>query len=177
MFKKIKSILVGAWLVLDYMYDNAHRIVTGLPRLNRSQITAHLFLGSQYNLLGLEKLKALGITAIVNMRTTNTYGDAAHEGIKYLHLSTPDNTAPPLETLINGAEFIDNEIKHGGVVYVHCRQGLGRGPTMAMSYLIKSGMTYEDAFAMVRRVRKFINPQRSQVERLKELERYYSTSK
>ena len=177
MFKKIKSILVGAWLVLDYVYDNAHRVVTGLPRLDRSQITAHLFLGSQYNLLGLKKLKALGITAIVNMRTTNTYGDAAHESFKYLHLPTTDNTAPPLETLIKGAEFIDNEIKHGGVVYVHCRQGLGRGPTMALSYLIKFGMTYEDAFRMVRRVRKFINPQRSQVERLKELERYYSRSK
>src|ERR1700755_1798974 len=108
MFRRIRSIVIGACLVLDYMYDNVHRIMTGLPRLSRSQITAHLSLGSQYNLLGLEKLKALGVTVIVNMRTTNTYGDAAHEGIKYLHLSTPDNTAPPLETLLKGAEFIDN---------------------------------------------------------------------
>jgi protein-tyrosine phosphatase len=173
MLKKIKSTFTGAWLVLDYMYDNAHRIITGLPRLSRSQITAHLFLGSQYNLLGLKKLKALGVTAIVNMRVHNDYDEAAHEGIKYLHLPTTDNTAPPLETLIRGADFIDNEIKKGGTVYVHCRQGLGRGPTMAMAYLEKSGMTFIDAYAMVKRVRKFINPQRSQVEKLKELEIYY----
>jgi protein-tyrosine phosphatase len=173
-FKKLRSVFVGAWLVLDYMVDNVHRVVTGLPRISRSQITAHLFLGSQYNLMGLKKLKAIGVTAIVNMRTHNTYGEATHEGIKYLHLPTTDNTAPPLEVLIKGAEFIDSEIKRGGIVYVHCRQGLGRGPTMAMSYLIKLGMTYEDAFAMVRRVRKFINPQRSQVEKLKELEQYYA---
>src|SRR5277367_2434449 len=106
MFKKVKSTIIGAGLVLDYIYDNIHRVITGLPRLKRSQVTAHLFLGSQYNLLGLKKLKALGITAIVNMRVHNTYGSAVHKGIKYLHLPTVDNTPPPLEVLIKGANFI-----------------------------------------------------------------------
>jgi protein-tyrosine phosphatase len=173
MANKLKSIIKGTGLVLDYMYDNAHRIVTGLPRLNRSQITAHLFLGSQYNLLGLKKLKALGVTAIVNMRTHNDYSDAEHEGIKYLHLPTVDNTPPPLDVLLKGADFIDDEIKNNGVVYVHCRQGLGRGPTMAMAYLIKTGLTFEDAYAMIKKVRVFINPRPGQVARLKELEIYY----
>jgi protein-tyrosine phosphatase len=173
LLRKIKSTLVGSWLVLDFMYDNIHRVVAGLPQLRRSQISAHLFLGGQYNLMGLKKLKALGVTAIVNMRTTNTYGDAAHEGIKYLHLPVPDNTAPPMEMLLKGVDFIDNEIKNEGVVYVHCRQGLGRGPTMAMAYLIKLGMTYDDAYARIRSVRKFINPQPGQVKRLKELEEWY----
>lgn len=174
MFKKIKSALIGIWLVSDYIYDNIHRIVTGLPRLKRSQITANLFLGSQYNLLGLEKLKALGVTAIVNMRMHNTYSEAVHEGIKYLHLPTVDNTPPPLDILIKGAEFIDKEIKNKGIVYVHCRQGLGRGPTMAMAYLIKTGMTYKDAYLMVRKVRIFINPRAGQIEKLKELDAYYA---
>ena len=177
MLKKIRSFLTGAGLVLDYMHDNAHRIITGLPRLNRSQITAHLFLGSQYNLLGLKKLKALGVTAIVNMRMHNDYSDAEHEGIKYLHLPTIDNTPPPLDILMKGAGFIDNEIKNGGSVYVHCRQGLGRGPTMTMAYLIKTGLTYEDAYEMIKRVRIFINPRPGQIARLKELETYYSDIK
>lgn len=173
MANKLKSIIKGTGLVLDYMYDNAHRIITGLPRLNRSQITAHLFLGSQYNLLGLKKLKALGVTAIVNMRTHNDYSDAEHEGIKYLHLPTVDNTPPPLDVLLKGADFIDDEIKNNGIVYVHCRQGLGRGPTMAIAYLIKTGLTFEDAYAMIKKVRVFINPRPGQVARLKELEIYY----
>jgi len=173
MFDTIKRTVIGAGLVLDYMYDNAHRVLTGLPRINRSQITAHLFLGSQYNLHGLKKLKAMGITAIVNMRLYNTYGEAAHEGIKYLHLPTVDNTAPPLEVLIKGADFIDEEIKNGGIVYVHCRQGLGRGPSIAMAYLIKLSLTYKEAYDMVRKVRIFINPRPGQIKRLKELEVYY----
>src|SRR5882757_5178618 len=155
MTNKFKRIIKGTGLVLDYMYDNVHRMVAGIPRLNRSQLTAHLFLGSQYNLLGLKKLKALGVTAIVNMRMHNDYSDAEHEGIKYLHLPTVDNTPPPLEILIKGADFIDKEIKSNGIVYVHCRQGLGRGPTMAMAYLIKTGLTFEDAYAMIKKVRVF----------------------
>jgi protein-tyrosine phosphatase len=177
MLKNIKITFFGAWLVLDYIYDNVYRVVTGLPRLSRSQITAHLFLGSQYNLIGLKKLKALGVTAIVNMRLHNTYGEAVHEGIKYLHLPTVDNTPPPLEVLIKGADFIDEEIRNNGIVYVHCRQGLGRGPTMAMAYLIKLSMTYKEAYDMVRKVRIFINPRPGQVRRLKELEVYYREQK
>jgi len=173
MLKKITKLAKGAGLVLDYMYDNAHRIIKGLPRLNRSQITSNLFLGSQYNLLGLKKLKNMGVTAIVNMRMHADYDDAAHEGIKYLHLPTIDNTPPPLDVLIKGADFIDNEIKNKGKVYVHCRQGLGRGPTMAMAYLIKTGLTYEQAYATIRRVRTFINPRPGQIEMLKKLEKYY----
>jgi protein-tyrosine phosphatase len=177
MFKKIKSTIIGTGLVLDYIYDNIHRIITGLPRLSRSQITEHLFLGSQYNLVGLKKLKDLGITAIVNMRVHDTYHEAIYEGIKYLHLPTVDNTPPPLEVLMKGADFIDEEIKNKGIVYVHCRQGLGRGPTMAMAYLIKLGMTYDDAYAMIRKVRVFINPRPGQIEKLRELEVYYSENK
>jgi protein-tyrosine phosphatase len=177
MLEKIRSVFIGVGLFFDFEYDNIYRFIAGMPRLKRSQVTAHLFLGSQYNLLGLKKLKALGVTAIVNMRVHKTYGSAVHEGIKYLHLPTVDNTPPPLEVLIKGANFIDEEIKRNGIVYVHCRQGLGRGPTMAMAYLIKTGMTYQDAYALIRSVRVFINPRPGQIKRLKELEAYYSKSR
>jgi len=174
MFKKIRRFIIGIGLFFDYLYDNIFRIITGMPRLKRCQITSHLFLGSQYNLVGLKKLKALGVTAIVNMRMHNTYDDAVHEGMKYIHFPTVDNTPPPLEVLKEGANFIDEEIKHQGIVYVHCRQGLGRGPTMAMAYLIKLGMTYQDAYNQIRRVRIFINPRPGQIKRLKQLEAFYA---
>jgi protein-tyrosine phosphatase len=173
MLSKIKSVWLIVVIFIQKMIDIMHRYIHGMPNIKKSQITANLFLGSQYNLIGLEKLKALGITAIVNMRTHAVYTEAQHEGIKYLHLSTIDNTPPDLKLLLKGATFIDNEIKNGGKVYVHCRQGLGRGPTMAIAYLIKAGATFEDAFALVKSVRTFINPRPGQVERLKELEKHY----
>ncbi len=177
MFTQIKSHLRRAIIFLQRVYDNFYRIFAGMPTLKRSQITANLFLGSQYTLLGLKKLKALGITGIVNMRMHAQYSESAYEGFNYLHLPTPDNTPPSMEILIKGADFADAEIKRGGKVYIHCRQGLGRGPTMTIAYLIKSGLTFADAFALVKKVRPFIDPRPEQVERLKELERYYTENK
>jgi protein tyrosine phosphatase (PTP) superfamily phosphohydrolase (DUF442 family) len=173
MKSRIKSIYVVLVIFVQLLMDNLYRYIYGIPNIKRCQITADLFLGSQYTKAGLKKLKALGITAIVNMRIHNVYVRARYEGIKYLHLPTVDNTPPPLEVLLKGADFIDNEIKNNGKVYVHCRQGLGRGPTMALAYLIKTGLTYSDAFAMVKRVRTFISPRPGQIARLKELEAYY----
>jgi len=173
MLTKIKSFFTLLVLLFQYQYDNIYRLTTGMPRLKRCQITADLFLGSQYNLLGLRKLKALGITGIINMRMHSVYSEAQYEGFHYLHLPTPDNTPPPMDVLIRGADFADNEIKKGGKVYIHCRQGLGRGPTMTIAYLIKTGLTFDDAIARVKKVRSFINPRKSQLERLKELAQYY----
>lgn len=171
---KIKSVFTLIVIFRQKIWDNVYRFFNGVPTLKRSQITANLFLGSQYTLVGLQKLKALGITAIVNMRENPAFSESQYEGFHYLHLPTIDNTPPPLATLIKGAEFVTREIESGGKAYVHCRQGLGRGPTMAIAYLISTGLTYNDAFTLVKSVRTFINPRPTQIARLKELEQYYS---
>jgi dual specificity MAP kinase phosphatase len=170
MWRKIKSTWLIVVIFIEKMLDIVHRYIFGLPNLKRSQITANFYLGSQYNLIGLAKLKALGVTAIVNMRMHSVYSEAQYEGFKYLHLPTTDNTPPSIETLEKGSTFIKNEIDNGGKAYVHCRQGLGRGPTMAIAYLIKAGATFDDAFNVVKKVRTFINPRPGQIERLKEFE-------
>lgn len=173
MFRQIRSHWIATGIFFKKLLDIVYRLLIGIPRLKRSQITASLFLGGQYNLNGLKKLKQLGITAIVNMRETSIYQQAHYEGFQYLHLPTIDNTPPVLEDLLKGAEFVDKEIKNNGKVYIHCRQGLGRGPSMAIAYLLKTGLTYDDAFALVKTVRPFIQPKPAQVVRLKELEQYY----
>jgi protein-tyrosine phosphatase len=173
MYTRIRSVFTLIIIFIQKIYDNIYRLIAGLPTLKHSQITANLFLGSQYNLLGLRKLKALGVTAIINMRMHSVYSEAQYEGFQYLHLPTEDNTPPEMTVLLQGADFADEEIKKGGKVYIHCRQGLGRGPTMTIAYLLKTGLTFDDAFALVKKVRTFINPRPSQVARLKELEQYY----
>jgi dual specificity MAP kinase phosphatase len=177
MLTTLKSWLKVVGLVLQYQSDNIYRVMFGMPRLKRCEITANLYLGSQYNLVGLRKLKALGVTAIINMRMHSVYSEAQYEGFHYLHLPTPDNTPPDLDVLKHGADFADKEVRNGGKVYIHCRQGLGRGPTMATAYLLKTGLTLKDALALIRKARPFINPRPGQIARLKELETYYQDKK
>jgi len=171
--KRLKSLWLLILIFAQKAEDILYRWIVGMPTLQRSQITANLFLGGQYNLRGLRRLREMGITAIINMRMHSVYDEARFEGLAYLHLPTPDNTAPKMEDLIRGADFARSVIQDGGKIYIHCRQGLGRGPTMAIAYLLRMGATYEDAFATVKRVRTFIQPRPVQVTRLKELEAYY----
>ena len=173
MIKKIKSHWIIFVILLQKLFDIMHRAIQGIPSVKRSQISANLYLGGQYNLMGLKKLKQMGLTAIVSMRESSIYNEAHFEGFNFLHLPTIDNTPPAIEDLIRGAEFIESEIKKKGKVYIHCRQGIGRGPCMAIAYLLKLGTTYDDAYALVKSVRTFINPTPSQIARLRELEIYY----
>jgi len=172
MLRQLKSHWLTLVIFTQKILDITYRLLVGIPRLKRSQITADLFLGGQYNLRGLRRLKAIGITAIVNMRETSIYPEARYQGFQYLHLPTVDNTPPTLEDLLKGARFIEQQVKNKGKVYIHCRQGLGRGPSMAIAYLLKTDLTYTDALALVKKVRPFIQPRPSQIARLKELEAY-----
>lgn len=154
--------------------DTSHRLILGYPTVKRSQITENIFLGGQYNRRGLRKLKEMGISAIVNMQIKPALDcQTNHTTIHYLHLPTIDNTPSRLKDLVTGTEFIEQELAQGGKVYIHCRQGIGRAPSMLIAYLLKNGSTYEEAYWFVKKVRVFISLKTNQVARLKELEIYY----
>ncbi len=158
---------------LERFLDHRYRKITGLPSQKRSEITPQLFVGGQYSDTGLDRLKSQEFTAVVNMRTTTSpvlLAKVKKLGLAYLHLPTKDLHAPSLENLEEGIAFMTTQLSNGGKVYVHCRGGEGRGPTMAIAYLMSTGMTYEDAYTTVQSVRSFIRPTRVQRERLKELE-------
>jgi protein-tyrosine phosphatase len=135
--------------------------------------SAKLYFGSQYDSKGLTRLKDIGITAIVNMRSQMVFQDEAHSQFKYLHLPTPDNNPPTLEMMINGAAFIDAEISNGGKVYVNCLKGHGRGPAMVIAYLIQTGKTFEEAHDYILNLKPEVKINVLQVMRLKELENHY----
>jgi protein-tyrosine phosphatase len=86
----------------------------------------------------------------------------------YLYLPTVDDTAPSLEDLRRGVTFIEQEVDAGGAVYVHCGSGVGRAPTMAAAYLVHTGLTPDQAWKRIRRVRPFIRPTAVQVAQLEQ---------
>lgn len=166
----LKSHLLKIYINFQRSFDHTWRKYSGLPQVSKSEITPFLYLGGQYSDLGLSKLKTLGITGIVNMRTKAVHPQNLIPFAKLLHLPTTDNHAPTLEQLRNGVTFIQQELDNGGKVYIHCRLGEGRGPTMAIAYLVSIGMTFEDAISLVKKTRPFINPSPVQLKRLKEFE-------
>lgn len=167
--KKLKSIVIALWIHIDRIIDHGYRMLTGKPTVRRSQIMPSLYIGGQYKESGLKHFGGLGITAVVNMRMKADFSVEQMKPIRLLHLPTIDQTAPTIEQLQKGIRFIQDEIDNGGKVYIHCRFGEGRGPTMGIAYLLSIGMTFEDALALVKENRPFVNLTKPQKKRLQEL--------
>jgi len=169
--KQLQSAITSLWITITRLIDHGYRRVFGLPQYRNSMITPSLFLGGQYGPRGLRKLNSMGITGIVNMRITPIPDKLSFPDMHYLHLPTVDQEAPTVSQLETGVTFIRSEIQAKGKVYIHCRYGEGRGPTMILAYLIAEGLTLNDALKQVQKVRPFIRPTLIQLEQLRVFEK------
>ena len=147
--------------------DKFGRKWSGHPIWRYSWITPDILLAGQPAKSLIPDLDDLGFTGVINMR--DEYDYAAELGgmpLRYLRLPTSDNTPPSLEHLAQGAAFIKEELEKGGKVYIHCWEGLGRGPTMVAAYFVSTGMTPTEAWAKIRAVRPFVRPTAGQMQQL-----------
>ena len=153
----------GLWVSFLGLAEFFMRFVTGAPIQSLSQITPQLHISGQHQGRGWKTLSKRGITAMVNMRTEFDDQAAGIAPPRYMHLKIIDNTPPTLEHLQAGSDFIAQEIKEGGKVYVHCAAGVGRAPTMAAAYLVSTGRSPAEAWKQIRKVRPFIRPTPAQI--------------
>lgn len=160
----------GGTHAVTWLFELAARLITGAPILRFSRVTPNLYMGGQYRRRGWSKLLRWGVTAVVNMRSEYDDDQAGIAPAHYLHLPTVDGTAPTLERLKSGADFIQQELDDGGAVYVHCEAGVGRAVTMVAAYLVaKMEMRPYEAWSRLKSIRPFIRPTPSQV---KQIERF-----
>lgn len=165
----------GLHLTLLAGQDKLVRMVRRTPLRRFTQLSPKIILGGQPSSNVIEALIThRGVTGFVNMRSEYDYAKQINfPDVQYLQLPTDDNTAPTLENLVTGVDFIRAQVAKGGSVYIHCWEGLGRGPTMAAAYFVSTGMTPQQAWAEIRKVRAFIRPTKVQLDRLEEFASTY----
>ena len=94
------------------------------------------------------------------------------KGVRYfLWLPTKDNTPPSAHQLELGVSFIRGLVARKIKMYVHCRQGHGRAPTLVAAYLISTGMTTDQSIAYLKKRRRVIHLNTKQVKSLRAFER------
>lgn len=153
-----------------WAYARGIPYLTGKPFLSYSRVTPEIYVGPQFRLGGKQLLEREGVHYSVNMRVE--FDDAEH-GLalaNYCHLPTVDDTPPTIEDMNRGIEFITDAVSSGGKVYIHCSAGVGRAPTMAAAYFLSKGHTLDEAVAMIKQVRPFINIMTPQMELLQQME-------
>ncbi len=171
----VKFIESGPYAIRLRIEDDLHRRAKGVSRRKLSEITPHLHVGGQHNGEGYERLLNRGITAIVNMREEDhSDEEKGIGGERHLHLPTVDHTPPSIQDLKRGVAFISREIEqYKGRVYIHCRAGCGRAPSMAAAYLISTGMTRKEALRYIKKARPFIDLNKFQLLVLDQFEAYW----
>ena len=101
----------------------------------------------------LEWILNQGVKSIVTM-TENPLPESWIKEIGYLHVPTPDFTAPNMEEIDNAVDFIHNNILEEQAVMVHCAAGMGRAGTILACYLVKyQKYSAQDAIEKVREER------------------------
>lgn len=96
-----------------------------------------------------------GITHILNVATTDSKEHINLQLVKYHHLGQPDNGEPkPWHWFKFGVEWCLDALREpGNRIYIHCRAGHERSPSMALAVLLALGIPYNLAVEMIKRAR------------------------
>lgn len=94
-----------------------------------------------------------GVTSIVTM-TENALPEEWVSTIGYLHVPTPDLTAPDMDRIDTAVDFIHEKISNEQSVMVHCAAGMGRAGTILACYFVKyQKFSAKDAINKIRKER------------------------
>jgi protein tyrosine phosphatase (PTP) superfamily phosphohydrolase (DUF442 family) len=126
-----------------------------------SRITDDLLIGTTPRRADFERLGAMGVRLVINMRFwPGSLPKGTHPGMQYLRLRTFDSPLIliPTEALVRGARAALRVIREGGQVYTHCSRGRHRSVAMAAAILIAQGHGPEEAMALIKQKRPDADP-------------------
>lgn len=141
--------------------------LAGHKGFDYDQIADTIFLGTNMCCqFGFEKeLLVKGVRADISLEKERI---DAPVGVDYfLWLPTQDGTPPSPDALSLGVLALEFFVSKNISVYIHCKNGHGRGPTLLAAYYIKNGMTVDEALSVIRSKRPSIHLRTEQISALK----------
>ncbi len=92
----------------------------------------------------------------------------------YAWIPVKDNTAPTKDQFELGVSLLEKIVLLKKKVYVHCKYGHGRAPTLVVAYLIKQGKTVGEVIEFVKSKRPVVHLEDVQIRALEEFSNEYS---
>lgn len=119
----------------------------------------------------LALLKRMGITLLINLTEHDFPADALRRhGLKGFAVKIEDRRAPPLLWAKLLLAKMERFLRDGETIAVHCLAGLGRTGTVLCAWLIREGLTAEEALRRLRAIDPGFVQSREQEDLLVELE-------
>jgi atypical dual specificity phosphatase len=121
----------------------------------------------------LTLLRRVGVTLLINL--TEEYAVPADaldkHGIKSYRVRIEDRQAPPMLWLKLLLAKMETFMRNGEVLAVHCLAGLGRTGTVLCAWMIREGLTADEALHRLRKIDRGFVQSQVQEDLLAELER------
>lgn len=121
-----------------------------------------------------EQLKKEGILADISLEEERI--DTPFGVDFYVWIPIKDHTAPTQEQLVFGVLVLEELVAMKKKVYVHCKNGHGRAPTLVAAYLVKKGKDVEEAIEFIKNKRRSIHLLDVQKESLIEFSKHFNQS-
>ena len=102
-----------------------------------------------------EKLTKEGITADISLEEDRI--DAPFGVEFYVWIPVKNHVSPAPDQLEFGVSVLEKLVSLGRKIYVHCKNGHGRAPTLVAAYLVKNGKTPQEAEEYIRQRRPTIH--------------------
>lgn len=132
---------------------------------NFNQITETIWIGNNMCCdMHNRKLIDLGFDADIDLEEQR--GEEPPRTHIYLWLPTQDHAAPSPDQLSAGVASLENMTARKLKVYVHCKNGHGRAPTLVAAFFITQGMGIDEATATIKAQRPAIHLNETQIAAL-----------
>ena len=135
------------------------------------EIIPNLFLGSVGCASNLEELQKNKITHI--LCCASGMENKFPNKFKYYNVNLLDKETENIRIYLDGTyKFIDDALKNGGRVFVHCYAGVSRSASILIAYLMKAKkMKFDEALNLLKSKRSKVNPNAGFVLQLKAYEK------
>ncbi|XP_054156948.1 dual specificity protein phosphatase 12-like [Oppia nitens] len=128
-----------------------------------SKIEDNLYLGNIMAAYDKEMLRKNGIKRVLTVRDVGIDESGRLPDVEYLQICLTDNLQDDLLTHFAVAhQFIDDGLRQGQPVYVHCRLGQSRSVTIVVGYIMRRDkLDYNEALRRVKAKRPKARPNNS----------------
>lgn len=120
---------------------------------NMSWINKQIAVSGAFADQDIPRLKEQGINAIVDIRSERYDNKKLikKHGMDYLRVKVHDTFSPSFGQLKDVMDFVEPLLDKGHKLLIHCQNGCGRAPLVAVAVLVRQGIKTSDALQLIER--------------------------
>lgn len=138
-------------------------------KIKYNRITPQIYIGTNMCCIRhFSELKKLGVSVDIDLENDRVERLSGKTIDMMLWLPTADGRPPAADKLAAGVRFMDAALRQKRKIYVHCKNGHGRAPTLVAAYFVKfKRMSPEEAVSFIKSRRRVVHLNRRQMNALK----------